>query len=71
MVDQRYKLIRFYGPDVPNGEEWELYDLETDPNEMNNIYGSLEQRDNITQKCCYIRSSFAWHEAILRLVNRG
>ncbi len=32
--DGRYKLIRFYGMDVPNGEEWELYDLEKDPQEM-------------------------------------
>lgn len=30
----RYKLIHFYY-DV---DEWELYDLETDPNEMNNVY---------------------------------
>ena len=32
---KRYKLIRFY-QDV---NAWELYDLEKDPNEMNNIYG--------------------------------
>ena len=38
----RWKLIRFYGEDVPNGEEWELYDLENDPSEMNNLYGKLE-----------------------------
>ncbi|MEO6136394.1 MAG: sulfatase [Ginsengibacter sp.] len=31
----RYKLIRFY--DVVNS--WELYDLKTDPYEMNNLYG--------------------------------
>src|SRR5690606_29638503 len=33
--DGRYKLIRFY----KRVEGWELFDLETDPNEMNNIYG--------------------------------
>lgn len=33
--DSRYKLIRFYTR--VNG--WELYDLKTDPNEMNNLYG--------------------------------
>jgi arylsulfatase A-like enzyme len=32
--DKRYKLIRFYGLDVPDGEEWEFFDLEKDPNEM-------------------------------------
>lgn len=40
--DGRHKLIRFYGPDVPNGEEFEYYDLESDPNELNNRYNSPE-----------------------------
>ncbi|WP_154857987.1 sulfatase family protein [Cyclobacterium xiamenense] len=31
----RYKLIHFYH-DI---DEWELYDLEADPNEMNSVYG--------------------------------
>ncbi len=31
----RYKLIHFYY----NVDEWELYDLETDPQEMKNVYG--------------------------------
>ena len=30
----RYKLMHFYY----SMDEWELYDLESDPNEMNNIY---------------------------------
>lgn len=34
----RYKLIRFYY-DV---DEWELYDLEEDPREMNNVYNDPE-----------------------------
>jgi arylsulfatase A-like enzyme len=37
-----YKLIRFYGIDVPDGEEWELYDLERDKQELNNEYGNPE-----------------------------
>lgn len=32
---RRYKLIRFY----KRVEAWELYDLETDPHEMKNLYG--------------------------------
>ena len=36
--DGRFKLIRFYGIDVPDGEEWELYDLQNDPAEMHSIY---------------------------------
>jgi arylsulfatase A-like enzyme len=39
---KRYKLIRYYGPDVANGEEWELYDLEKDPKEMQNFYTNPE-----------------------------
>ena len=31
----RYKLIHFYY----NMDEWELYDLENDKHEMNNLYG--------------------------------
>lgn len=38
----RYKLIRFYGQDVPNGEEFEFYDLKTDPQELKNGYGKPE-----------------------------
>ena len=35
---ERYKLMHFY----QFGEEWELYDLETDPDELTNIYGRNE-----------------------------
>ena len=38
----RYKLIRFYGLDVPNGEEWELYDLKNDKHEIINQYTNPE-----------------------------
>ena len=34
ITDKRYKLIHFYF-DI---DEWELYDLEKDPHEMNNVY---------------------------------
>ncbi len=46
---KRYKLIRFFGRDVPNGEEWELYDLETDPSEMQSIYGDPAQATRIEE----------------------
>ncbi|NOR74728.1 MAG: sulfatase-like hydrolase/transferase [Draconibacterium sp.] len=35
---ERYKLMHFYY-DI---DEWEMYDLETDPSEMNNIYDAPE-----------------------------
>ena len=41
--DSRYKLIHFYN-DI---DQWELYDLATDPHEMHNIYGA-EGTDSIT-----------------------
>ena len=37
---QRYKLIHFYN-DI---DSWELYDLQNDPNEMNNLYDHVEYR---------------------------
>jgi len=49
IVNKRYKLIRFYGEDVPNGEEWELYDRERDPNEMKSIYNNPEQMHRIEE----------------------
>jgi arylsulfatase A-like enzyme len=37
----RYKLIHFYY-DV---DEWEMYDLETDPHEMHSVYGDPQYSD--------------------------
>lgn len=37
----RYKLIRFYN----RVESWELYDLQADPTELNNVYASEEYED--------------------------
>ena len=39
MADGRYKLIRFYEQDV---DQWELFDLKTDPNEMTSVYGTAK-----------------------------
>jgi arylsulfatase A-like enzyme len=49
VFDGRHKLIRFYGTDVPNGEEWELFDLKTDPNEMISIYDQPKQSARIKE----------------------
>jgi arylsulfatase A-like enzyme len=37
---QRYKLIYYYEID-----EWELFDLETDPDELNSVYADPEYAD--------------------------
>lgn len=37
---KRYKLIRFY----TRVESWELFDLEKDPHEMNNLYGKASYK---------------------------
>ncbi len=39
VVTDRYKLVHFYGPDI---DEWELFDLQTDPKELTSIYGKPE-----------------------------
>ena len=41
----RYKLIHFYN-DI---DEWELYDLQQDPQELNNLYGK-EGYDDVTKE---------------------
>ena len=41
----RYKLIHFYY-DI---DEWELYDLKSDPHEMNNLYGLTEYDSIVIQ----------------------
>jgi arylsulfatase A-like enzyme len=48
--NERYKLIHYYGvlpedtglDDLNIPAEWELYDLQTDPEEIKNVYGSPE-----------------------------
>jgi len=39
VVTDRYKLVHFYESDV---NEWELFDLKTDPQEMKSVYGRTE-----------------------------
>jgi len=45
--EQRYKLIRFYGKDVPGGEEWEFFDLENDPQEMKSQYDNPDYASEV------------------------
>jgi len=45
VATDRYKLIHFYY----DNDEWELFDLEKDPQEMNNLYGQ-EGYETLTQE---------------------
>lgn len=49
VATKRFKLIRFYGPDVPDGEEWEFYDLEVDPHEMKSLYDNPAYTDKVAE----------------------
>lgn len=44
VTTKRWKLINFY-----QLKKWELFDLEKDPSEMNNLYGKIEYKE-ITEK---------------------
>lgn len=54
---KRYKLIHFYY----DSDTWELYDLEEDPSEMNNLYNDpdyTELQDEMHQKLSEIRIKY-------------
>lgn len=57
----RYKLIRFMHPkEAPRQVYWELYDLQEDPDEMNNIYdtASPELKQTLTRKLIELRRQY-------------
>ena len=58
---ERYKLIHFYN-DI---DAWELYDLQEDPKEMNNLYGKAGY-EKITEelKAELVRLQTQYHDPI-------
>lgn len=46
VVTDRYKLVRFYEPEV---DYWELFDRQTDPRELTSVYGKAEYADAQTR----------------------
>jgi arylsulfatase A-like enzyme len=47
VFDGRYKLIRFYGQGVSGGEEWEFYDLENDPHELQSAINHSDSKNHV------------------------
>ena len=61
VANKQYKLIRFYGKDAKNGEEWEFYDLIKDPSEMHNAYSHKEYKKQIKDlkaELAYLRAQY-------------
>ena len=62
VATERYKLIHFYY-DV---DEWELYDLEKDPYEMNSVYNEpeyAEVREDLHQRLTELRAEYGDSDA--------
>ncbi|XOV94624.1 MAG: sulfatase [Bacteroidota bacterium] len=62
VADKRYKLMHFYY-DI---DQWELYDLEKDPDEMTNVYNDPEYasvREGMHQKLTDLRSYYGDSDA--------
>lgn len=62
VFDKRYKLIRFYGKDVPSGEEWEFYDLKTDPSEMRNQFMNPEYQSIVEKMRARLSDARVYYE---------
>ena len=63
---ERYKLIHFYY-DV---DEWELYDLDKDPAEMNNVYGAEQYksvREEMHKRLAEIREKYGDSDELNRM----
>ncbi len=45
VTDGRYKLIHFYALEGQAIDDWELFDLQQDPNELQNAFGSTDMVD--------------------------
>jgi choline-sulfatase len=48
--EARYKLARYYDGDGIEPDQWEMYDLETDPHERVNLTFQSTVRERLTAK---------------------
>lgn len=56
VVERRYKLVRFYEPDV---DEWEMYDLEADPKELKSVHADpnyAQERARLEKELTQLRA---------------
>ncbi|MGD9647796.1 MAG: sulfatase [Pirellulales bacterium] len=56
VVTDRFKLVRFYGPDT---DYWELFDRQKDPHELTSVYGQAdyaEAQSELTQELRRLRA---------------
>ena len=54
---ERYKLISYYKP----SQEWELFDLQKDPNELQSVYGDASYRSvraRLKKKLAELRAKY-------------
>jgi len=54
---KRHKLMHFY----QFGEEWEMYDLKNDPDELSNLYGkkeTLKLQNKLKQKLKKLQKTY-------------
>jgi arylsulfatase len=64
--DERYKLNLFHGPAerlTPDGVEGQLFDMERDPHEMNDLWASLDHaavRGRLMQRLAVWASEQSW-----------
>ena len=46
VTDGTHKLIRYYALEGKKIDDWELFDLDKDPNELMSVYGRTEYREH-------------------------
>jgi arylsulfatase A-like enzyme len=57
----KYKLIRFYALEGKKLDDWELFDLERDPNELTSVYGNpqyAEVQASLTVELARLREQY-------------
>lgn len=62
VATDRFKLIRFYGKNLPGKEAWEFYDLQKDPSEMQSVYTDPAHQERIATLKTELKRLRAYYE---------